>query len=267
LEGDLDTGHFGFLHVGSVDPEDVDPTNMHAASISHRAPEFKVAETEWGTMAAAHRPAGAGGIYWRVCHFLFPFWALFPDGTFEDNVTADAWVPMDDTHTMYFNFAWTKRTAPLRTTKDGTTIPGLEFVHDYLPNTTDWLGRWRLAMNATNDYGIDREAQRTTSFTGITGITLQDQFVTESMGEIVDRTFEHLTPGDAMIVRTRKRLLKAATALETNGTVPPGVDDPEIAFKARSGAYVTAEGVDWREAYDAHVRGSTSPGGHLTAAE
>lgn len=266
LEGDLDTGHFGFLHMGSVDVDDVDQDNMHAHSITHRAPEFKVVETEWGMMAGAHRPAGPGEEYWRICHYLFPFWALFPDGTLEDNITADAWVPMDDTHTMYFNFAWTKRTAPLRTTKDGATIPGLEFRHDYLPNTTDWLGRFRLASNATNDYGIDREAQRTTSFTGITGITLQDQYITESMGDIVDRTMEHLTPGDAMIIKTRQRMIKAAKALEA-GVTPPGVDNPEIALQARSGAYVAPVGGDWLEAYQERLRRAESPGGRLKTAE
>jgi len=263
LEGDLDTGHFGFLHMGSVSPDDVDGDNMHAHSIIDRSPEFQVAETQWGTMAGAHRAAGPGQLYWRICHYLFPFWALFPDGTFEDNVTADAWVPMDDTHTMYFNFAWLKRTPPLRTVKDGTTIPGLEFKHDYLPQTTDWLGRWRLAMNAQNDYGIDRDAQRTVSFTGVTGITLQDQFITESMGGVADRTLEHLTPGDAMIVRTRRRMLKAARALMEDGVTPPGVDDPEINLHARSGSYLAPEGQDWLEGYKELMQRSHSPGGLL----
>lgn len=164
LEGDLDTSHFGFLHMGSVKPEDLDPANMHTYSVVDRAPEFHVKETDWGTMCAAYRKADPGNLYWRISHFLFPFWALFPDGTFEDNVTADAWVPLDDTHTMFVNFAWTKRTPPLRTLKDGRTIPGLEYKHDMLPQTDDWLGRGRLASNSGNDHRIDRAMQRTASF-------------------------------------------------------------------------------------------------------
>ncbi|MBL8551291.1 MAG: Rieske 2Fe-2S domain-containing protein [Hyphomonadaceae bacterium] len=266
LEGDIDTGHFGFLHMGSVDPAELDASNMHAASVIDRAPSFKVEDTAWGAMAGACRPAGEpGSIYWRVCHFLFPFWALFPDGTFEDNVSANAWVPMDDTHTMVFNFAWMKRTPPLRTTKDGVTIPGLEFRHDYLPQTSDWFGRWKLAQNASNDYGVDRDAQRTLSYTGITGITLQDQYVTESMGDIVDRTFEHLTPGDAMIVRTRKRLLGAARAFSEDGVAPPGVDDPEISLGARGGAFVAPEGKDWREAYRERLAHAVGPAPRVAA--
>ena len=29
LEGDIDTSHFGFLHAGAVQPDDVDPNTMH----------------------------------------------------------------------------------------------------------------------------------------------------------------------------------------------------------------------------------------------
>ena len=58
---------------------------------------------------------------------------------------------------------------------------------EFLPDTTDWLGRFRLAQNKDNDYLIDREAQRTSSYTGIAGIHQQDQAVTESMGPIFDR--------------------------------------------------------------------------------
>ena len=39
-----------------------------------------------------------------------------------------------------------------------------------------------------NDYLIDREVQRTKTYSGIDGISQQDQMVTESMGAITDRT-------------------------------------------------------------------------------
>jgi phenylpropionate dioxygenase-like ring-hydroxylating dioxygenase large terminal subunit len=260
LEGDVDTSHFGFLHVGSVADEDIDATNMHSVAVTERAPEFKVADTDWGTMAGAFRRSADGeGLYWRICHYIFPFWALFPDGTFADNVTANAWVPMDDTHTMVFNFAWVKRTQPLRTTVDGATIAGLEFRHEFLPNTSDWFGRWKLAQNAENDYGVDRDAQKQVSFTGITGITLQDQYITESMGDIVDRSHEHLVPSDRMIVQTRKRLIRAARALRDAGTIPPGVDDPEIVNGARGGAYDAPENEDWLEGYRQRLAEAVGP--------
>lgn len=261
LEGDIDTSHFGFLHVGSVADEAIDAANMHAVAVTERAPSFEVVDTAWGTMAGAYRRSTAGddALYWRICHYIFPFWALFPDGTFADNVTANAWVPMDDTHTMVFNFAWTKRSQPLRTTSDGMTIAGLEFRHNFLPNTAEWFGRWKLAQNADNDYEVDRDAQREVSFTGITGITLQDQYITESMGDVVDRRFEHLVSSDGMIVQTRKRLILAARALAEKGIVPPGVDDPEIVHGARGGAYDAPRDEDWLEGYRQRVDEAIGP--------
>ena len=32
--------------------------------------------------------------------------------------------------------------------------------NDYLPDTSDWLGKFRLVANKDNDYLIDREAQK-----------------------------------------------------------------------------------------------------------
>jgi len=95
----------------------------------------------------------------------------------------------------------------------------------FLPNTTDWLGRFRLAANPGNDWGMDRAAQRSNAiYSGIDGIHLQDQAITESMGPITDHAFEHLAPSDQMITRTRRRLLMAARALRDKGVLPPGVD-------------------------------------------
>ena len=117
------------------------------------------------------------------------------------------------------------------------------------PNTTDWFGRWRPVQNAANDYLIDREAQRNdVIYTGITHIAMQDQAITESMGAIVDHSFEHLAPSDQMITRTRRRLLMAARALREEGAVPPCVDQPDIFRQVRSGEAVLAAD-DWQAAY------------------
>ena len=118
---------------------------------------------------------------------------------------------------------------------------------EFLPDSSDWLGKFRLAQNKDNDYLIDREAQRTTSFTGIAGIHQQDQAVTESMGPIYDRSQEHLGTSDAMVIRTRRRVIAASRALRDSGTVPPGVDDPTV-YRYRSGGVVLPRDADWLEA-------------------
>ena len=157
--------------------------------------------------------------YWRFANFLMPFWTQTPQGEFPHQVDIRAWVPMDDTHTMFVHLSWNGRKRAIGTVKkDGSLLPGFGFGHRYQPNTTDWHGRWRLQDGEANDWGIDREAQlANTIYTGIDNIHMQDQAVTESMGAITDHAFEHLAPSDQMVARTRRRLLQAARALRDKG--------------------------------------------------
>ena len=115
----------------------------------------------------------------------------------------------------------------------------------YRPDTCDWLGRFHLTPDSTNDYLIDREVQKKgISFTGINGVGLQDQAITESEGRIFDRTIEHLGSSDAMIVRSRKRIIDAAKALRDQGVTPPGVDDPQV-YRVRGGGVILPVDADW----------------------
>jgi hypothetical protein len=118
----------------------------------------------------------------------------------------------------------------------------------FLPATSDPLSRWRLIANSGNDYEIDREYQKSgLSYTGLANVPLEDQAVTESMGAIYERDHEHLGTSDAMIIRTRRRLINAAKALAERGTVPPGVDEPEV-YYTRSGGVILPRTADWQQA-------------------
>ena len=61
-------------------------------------------------------------------------------------------------------------------------VAGSRLGCDYLPNTTDWYGRWRLTQNPSIDWMIDRQAQKSESYTGIASIHGQDQAVTRKHG-------------------------------------------------------------------------------------
>jgi phthalate 4,5-dioxygenase oxygenase subunit len=195
----------------------------------------------FGVMYGASRPAEADSEYWRIANFLFPFYAMVPTGVLGLEIRVRAWIPMDDGHTLALTVGLGQ--PPQSRTAGRQTVGPPET----LPNTTDWYGRFRCVADERNDYLIDRKAQKTTSYTGINAIFLQDQAVTESMGAIYDRTSEHLGTSDAMVIRTRKRLIDAAKALRDRGQVPPGVDDPDV-YQARSGGVVLPKGVDWIEA-------------------
>jgi hypothetical protein len=111
--------------------------------------------------------------------------------------------------------------------------------------TGDPYSHWRLKASADNDYLNEYDSQLDKRFSGVPSINLQDKAVLESMGHIVDRTNEHLGTSDAMIIRTRRRLINAAIALRDHGTVPPGVDDPQV-YRRRTATAILDEGVDWQ---------------------
>ena len=105
-----------------------------------------------------------------------------------------------------------------------------------------------IVLQPGESFVIDRDAQRTNeSYTGIPSIFLQDQAVTESMGTIYDRSQEHLGTSDAMIIRTRRRLIEAAKALRDSGALPPACDNPS-AYAQRSGGVVLPRGANWIDA-------------------
>lgn len=272
MEGDIDTSHFGFLHVGAVEADQVDSDSIYRWGLIDRAPRYHVRETEWGTMYAAYRPADPGKLFYRFSHFIFPCFALIPDGAFENMIQATFSVPLDDSHTMTYNLSWVHRENSLREFKNHTPIPGVTVAWDYLPYKNDWFGRWRLTQNKENNYLIDRELQRSgKSYSGIEGIGQQDQAMIEGMdgpdAGIVDRMMEHLAPSDRMITTTRRRLLAAAEAHQKDRSVPPTVDKPDLSRGARGGTFVAGDELDWREAYSRQVQVSRSPANFLLAAE
>src|SRR5476649_1995400 len=142
LEGDIDTSHFSFLHTGSIAPDDLPQGHALRPVVTNRTPEYHVKEAPWGTMYAAYRPADETGAntYWRFAHYLFPFWTHVPQGRFEDRVVARAWVPIDDTHTMYVMISWRKASIGISPMNNGEMPPGLKNDPEFLPQTTEWLG-------------------------------------------------------------------------------------------------------------------------------
>jgi len=257
LEGDIDTSHLGFLHLGAVKPENTKPGSFDYYLVADRAPRYEVVDTEFGTSYGCYRPAEPDTYYWRIAHFLFPFYTMIPTGVLGMQVLVRAWVPVDDEHVMFWSMAVPSTRLGRGATGGATALSsgaqaaanagGLAGGHGFLPGTTDWLGRFRLTQNQANDYLIDREAQRTKSYTGIAGIHQQDQAITESMGPIYDRTQEHLGSSDAMVIRTRRRAIGAAKALRDDGVVPPGVDDPKV-YRYRSGGVILPRNVNWFDA-------------------
>ncbi len=264
LEGDIDTAHLSFLHTGSYKLDELRQGSYTYYTMKDRAPRYDVLDTEFGTSYGTYRPAEPGFTYWRIAHFLFPFYSMIPTGVLGRQINARAWVPLDDEHVMLWSFIGARGPigAGENPRREGAAAGngsaadlirqisrvGFSSFGEMQPDTSDFLGKFRPVADRTNDYLIDREKQaRNEDFTGIPTIPLQDQAITESMGAIYNRGNEHLGTTDSMVIRTRRRLINAAKALRERSEVPPGVDNPEF-YARRSGGVILPAGADWRAA-------------------
>ena len=168
-------------------------------------------------------------------------------------MSANAWVPIDDENTMIFNMDAQRASGKQKQMSyaDGTPVAGLARPMEYMARTDDWMGRWRPVRNRSNDYMIDRGMQqRGESYSGVTGVPLQDQMIQESMGPIIDRTLEHLGSSDRMVMITRRAMLDAIRDYGESGKLPKVLAEPELAKHARGGDVLVPKGVDWLDAYE-----------------
>jgi phenylpropionate dioxygenase-like ring-hydroxylating dioxygenase large terminal subunit len=265
LEGELDTVHAAFLHWGFDDPGQ--PGTFSYYHFKNRiGPRFVAKDTEFGAAYGCYRPAEDDTYYWRIGYVFFPFYAMQANGEMGPDCKLNAYVPVDDHHTLQWEVFVRTDGGEQRNRGRFPIIRSAEQAAEnargakYLPHTTGWLGRFNIEQCMANDFLVDREAQKAgKSYSGIAGIRQQDMAVTESMGPIYLRTNEHLGTSDQMIIRTRRRWINAAKALQETGEVPPGVDNPEY-YRLRSGEAILPREADWwdgstalRERFDAVV--------------
>jgi hypothetical protein len=102
---------------------------------------------------------------------------------------------------------------------------------------------FRSKANRQNNYLLDRDVQRTESYSGIDGINVQDRALQESMGRVVDRSKEHLGPADKAIIQARKLLRQAVKTVEAGGT-PDGTGTSYYPLRAHES--VVSSALDWR---------------------
>ena len=69
LEGDIDTSHFGFLHAGSVDPENVPADNLIRWTVANRAPAIPCQRYRLRHDVRRLSPGRGGQDLLAVCQF------------------------------------------------------------------------------------------------------------------------------------------------------------------------------------------------------
>jgi len=216
-----------------------------------------VVPTDYGYCYGAVLDMGEEGTnYVRGYHWIMPWNQIRATGGNSGHI----WVPIDDENTMVYNwnvvFEDTPKdtprpaSAPLPDTPDlaawyrNARRPigsGNEFVVDVDPET------FRSVRNPDNRYLIDRQMQKTQTFTGITGLNTQDRAVQESMGPIADRTLERLGTTDRAIIHARRSLMQAVKKVQDGGD-PPGLEPTYYRLRAHEG--VLPKQTHWFEGFE-----------------
>jgi phenylpropionate dioxygenase-like ring-hydroxylating dioxygenase large terminal subunit len=226
-EGDVDSSHVSFLH-SSAGGEQLPGSRANPNTFADKSPRWFTMDTDYGMMLSAQRNAGPDRFQWRVNQWLMPFATLIAAQPGAP-ILAQLRVPIDDENSYLFRVIASPE-RPLTDDERASYATGV-FVPEMIPGTD------RMCESAENDYLIDRDAQRTRSYTGIRSIVAQDLAVSEDQnGAIADRSDEYLTSSDRAIIALRKRLLTAAKALAA-GIEPPEARAPQ-AYRVRPGDFL-----------------------------
>jgi phthalate 4,5-dioxygenase oxygenase subunit len=216
LEGGIDSVHTSFLHRKFGTGEGIGLGGLRADATASR---LEVEPMDYGYRYSSSRPLPDGEQnYVRAYHWVMPHVQIRasqfnPDGSwFKFKISGHHWVPIDDEHTMVWNWFYSLD-EPLTVEEKEESANG---------NGPDYVDQRTFASkgNSTNDWLLDRHRQRTDTFTGIQGINQQDRAVQEAMRPIVDRRQEHLGQTDRAIIMARKLLLNAAKTVADGGKAP-----------------------------------------------
>ncbi|MCH8858117.1 MAG: aromatic ring-hydroxylating dioxygenase subunit alpha [Proteobacteria bacterium] len=244
LEGGLDTAHSSFAHNNHLE-------DMSVLRQRDKSPRIDVERTDYGYTYVSRRDMGEEGTYVRVYQYLMPSQQMrantmgwFGGRNVIPRLDGHIWVPIDDTKTFVYNwFCVYDQTIDLppewiekRQAEMGRGS------QDMIPGT------FRLKRNQSNDYLIDRQVQKTQTFTGITGINTQDFALQEGMGPICDRSKEFLGTSDKAIVAMRRLLLEAIDTVQKGGR--PRGTDPESYRLVRPHDRIVPPGQDWRPIFE-----------------
>jgi phthalate 4,5-dioxygenase len=241
LEGGLDTSHSSFAH-------NLDIKNKAYVRNADTAPRLEVERTAYGYTYAGIRQV-EGKQYVRAYHFVMPAQQMRGrvsgrKGGIEKvpTINGHIWVPIDDENCWVYNWQYAydpKIPVSREYAEEHETMYG-RGPGDAFPGT------FRLKKNLRNDYDIDRQLQKTQTFTGIVGINTQDMALQEGMGRIVDRSKEHLGTSDRAIIAMRQLLMEAMDAVESGEKIR-GLD-PADYRDVRAVDLMIPLGVEWREA-------------------
>ena len=243
MEGGLDTAHSSFAHNNKLG----DMSELRNADTS---PRIDVIHTDYGYCYTSTRRSRPEKHYMRIYHYVMPFQQMRGtvtafNGEKNDMPHLDGhiWVPIDDHTCNVYNIIWAyDHDVPLSRDylTEWETVTG-RGPNDFVPGT------FVLKAGKHNDYFIDRQVQKTQTYTGIPGINTQDYALQEGMGQIVDRSKEFLGTSDKAIVAMRRMMLEATRVVERGDT--PKATIPASYRNVRPYDNFIEPGADWQIAF------------------
>ena len=217
MEGGIDTSHVSWVHRYEVDK---DPMHKHSKALDYIKKDsnvvFDIEEMPHGLTMYGRRLGDENTHYWRITQWIFPWFTLIPP--FGDHALGGhVWVPIDDENCWAWSINWlADRPLPQEELEAMQAGQGIHV--KYVPGTFVPLA------NKSNDWLVDRASQkRRDTFSGVSGFSIQDASLQESMGLIQDHSKEHLISTDKAIAMARRMLERAARNLE-QGIEPPALD-------------------------------------------
>ena len=206
LEGGIDSSHVSWLHSGALNTDPLfKGSKGNQYNAADKMPVFEVEPFDGGLLIAARRNADNDKYYWRITPWILPWHTLIPPRA-NHPIGGHVWVPIDDQTCWTWSFNY-HPSRPLLTDERRAMEAGKGIHTENIPGT------FIPKANRTNDYFMDRDAQRAGStYSGIEGIAMQDASLQESMGTIQDRTRENLCGTDNGVTMMRQYLIRAAEA-------------------------------------------------------
>jgi phenylpropionate dioxygenase-like ring-hydroxylating dioxygenase large terminal subunit len=224
LESGADSAHVAILHANVARPDwltgeivagaRAETDSAVALATNDLVPTLLVEDTDFGFHYAAVRKldsAENGRRNIRIASIIMPSARIIPSPTVQFVAFE---VPINDTRTASIAISFRPDGLPVDQERLNERS-GLLNAAMFCPLTRRYLGTWE------NRFGQDRRRLKET-WTGISGVGMEDMAMSVSQGAIADRSKEHLVPTDQAIVRARRQLLDSARRMAAGGE-PIGV--------------------------------------------
>ena len=227
LEGDIDPYHLSFLHLAMKRDIQARGSNEapHYEFFRRGIPRMEIEYTDFGVRIYGMRDLDNRS-YLRLSNYMCPNMAAVAGGGEGDGYMMLWHVPVDDVSHFKYRLDFRRNEKAPKYDDEMQWTPG--------------VGN-RTQRTQENRWLQDRAQMKEQWFAGLGGdFGLHDNWATEAMGPIYDRSEEHLGHGDKAIIGARKSLLAAIESFAAGKGAPFRYTDPQALREKMTEIVVTA---------------------------